>query len=488
MAERGWAERIRLGFWYRAAVAVGFSCTVGFALVYVSFLVPNGAQIAHLRESFAEPALHDPRLRTRVVEYAPRRSTATPPLMPQSECRTVTIGIADADGRIRRSGDWPSIRDAAMSPTFGGGETSCTNLHALLFPDQGAEPVTRIKPRNYFRYWNGYSVITRPMLAVLPFDRVRQALWLAAFGLGAALAAMSWRRRNATLAAALVAPALIMNYERIGQLITDSWCWLIAFGAAIIALRLLGRHDADADAVPPLTAAQRSLMWVLLAAGIAAAFLDRITIPLITLLVPLMVVLANEDGSTRGGVATDGATNGRSGAVDRLRRHGSVAAWLTAAWGFGYVTTFGARWVIGAIVTAGDNVSELEEGVSRHTYGGAGGYGFFDPITETIGHALAATTRLDAVLLVVAVVVVVGAPALRRRLIQAVYDNPVVLLLVAAPVPWLLVLSHHSAHHAYFTQYIWYPSMVAICYFAFEVVNRSRHAVRQRPPRAAQRS
>jgi hypothetical protein len=167
-------------------------------------LVPDGRIAAHLVEALDRGEL-DARDRT----ISMLGTTADH----YAECTAVTIGLGDPTGNI--------VRRALFSPAAFGCVPAVDELSEFA-----ATGVLTRQP-DYMRYWHGYTVFTRPALALFGLSGTR---WLAIAILGGAVAGFtrSAGRRFGRIPAALVlVPALLTT-----DMIVGGWSISQALGMA----------------------------------------------------------------------------------------------------------------------------------------------------------------------------------------------------------------------------------------------------------------
>lgn len=298
--------------------------------------------------------------------------------------------------------------------------------------DGGAEDVRAVadgkvfEDQNYYKYWAGYTVITRPALALVGLEGLRilsGALMVAAF-VGALLAVRA--RTSTAVAVALTAPYLVGT----NMLSTPSTSFSQSISIAFIFLSVL------------LTAvgAGRSRSAGLLGAAVGAAlfcYVDLLTTPSVPWAMSAFVLAAAVWYRTRD-----------------LRRSAVAGVLAAAVWPAAFAVTWASRWAFGALFMGVDEtVAMVQQNVGFRTGGAHAG------VSDAFGAGLAGNVSYwwgmiptsGAVLLACAVATAVGLVlAVRRggprRLVVAL-----VLALPAVVVPvWYVALSNHSQIHEFF--------------------------------------
>lgn len=309
---------------------------------------------------------------------------------------------------------------------------------------------------DYFRYWNGYTVLTRPVLATVGLEglRIVAGSLLAVAAVGAFLAVRA--RTSVAVALALALPVLVGT----NVLSTPSTSFSHSLSLAAACLSVL------------LTAAGagRSMRLGLFGAALGAAFfcyVDLLTTPVVPWIMSAFVLGAAVWYRTR-------------------RTARALRATITAGlvWAVAFGTTWVSRWVFAAVfLGSAETLSSVRGKVEERT--GEAGNG----VSEAFGAGVASnldhwwsTVPTSSLVLVACAVTVLGALVLavvrggpRRLLVAAALGAPA----LAVPV-WYAVLSNHSQIHEFFV----YRNVPA----ALAVVTAAALAAAARPwPTAASR-
>ncbi|MGQ7294982.1 hypothetical protein [Quadrisphaera sp. KR29] len=383
--------------------------------------VPNGPVIEHLAEALADgdygPSYVPDGLGGRADRF--------------TECVVLGYGVSSAD-------DPRSLWVRAIGgPRLEACGAGASQIRAL------AAGATVLPPAAYYRYWNGYAVITRPVLATLgvPGVRVVSGALLAAAGL-AAWGALR-RRAGASTACALVLPVALATNALTTPALASSHALALAAIAAGVALTAVA------------TGSERLEGWRGAAvgaggAGALLAYTDLLTTP---------AASWSLCAAAAGAVALGGAA-GRSGPRapgaprEQLPAAASAVAAAVAAWPVAYGVTWASRWVIAAAVQGPGVFTAVREKSAERLDGARASVdpSFGTPTAANTAWWLDTVPTARALLAVAAVVVVLAlAVAVRRRgagalLLAAVLAAPA--LVVPA---WYEVLSNHSQVHAFFT-------------------------------------
>lgn len=314
------------------------------------------------------------------------------------------------------------VARALWAPRIGACDAGADQVRALAAgEDVAAGP--------YYRYWNGYAPLTRPVVAVLGVPGLRVVVGAALLA-AAVVAAVALGRRLGWLATAALAGPLVVASNAAA---TPAGSFTHAISLAAAAIGTAGVAVAtDRWGWPGAAGA---------AAGGAAlfVFVDLLTTPALP-----WALAATVAG---GVVAARGAD---------LRDVGCATLAAGVAWPAAYAVTWATRWLAAAAVHGRQVLSAIAE-VSRFRVSGQHG-----GVVDQVGAATRANadwwldrTTGAPVVLALAVAVSVGAIVLLLRRRDAPGPGLAVLAVLAAPallVPaWYELVSNHSQIHAFFT-------------------------------------
>ncbi|MBF5081484.1 hypothetical protein [Quadrisphaera sp. INWT6] len=406
-----------VAFWCRWALALAAVQLLLLGGLVAAQAVPNPPVVAALAAAVADggygPDYRSDRVGGRADGF--------------TECVVLGYGVSSAD-------DTRSLWFRATGgPRLESCQEGAVQVRAL------AAGASVVPPATYFRYWNGYSVITRPVLATLgvPGLRLVSGLLLALGGL--ALWQAARRRLGAPAALALVVPVAGATNALTTPALAFTHALSLAAVAAGVALTAVAtghRHLAG----------WRGAALGAGAAGALFAYVDLLTTPAMSWALCTAVA----------GAVAWRSTHGRHPAAASAARRSLVRALLAAgaAWPVAFGGTWVCRWVVAAAVQ-GPGVLTAVADKSAERLDGAGAAvdpAFGAPTSANVTYWWSTTATALPLLVVAAVAVVVALVLAVRR---GGAPRLVVAALLAAPallVPaWYEVLSNHSQVHAFFT-------------------------------------
>lgn len=334
-----------------------------------------------------------------------------------------------------------AVQKAALMPRLSNCQVGATQIKQLA---QGQELTNE---GYYFRYWNGYTVVTRPALALFGLTGLRilvGGLFLASAFAGA----IALRRHLGGLAAmGLLAPLFLAS--NLMSTPSSSFSQALSMSAVFFSLWIVAKGSA------------RSLRWGLAAVGLSAAlycYVDLLTTPAI----PWAFCTATLAALTY---------------VKRRKISQTLVALIAAGllWPVVYGATWVSRWLIAVPFAGASRVrDEVVHQVLFRTQGEWKNVssGFGAATLRNLKYWNSHITTAKAVAIIAAALIVVGLLlALRGR-----SANLLATLLIALPaaiVPvWYETLSNHSQIHAFFV-YKAVPAALGVLLFAVAVGART---------------
>ena len=411
-----WRERLsgaldgdgaRHGIVALIAVAV-IAPVVAMLLVFAADLVPDQRIVDQLNGAIDDSTFSG-------SDYGPALSGKQIDFF--TDCIGITIGLGDLPQHSR----WTS---SIRNPTL----ASCSTAVPLLVEARGDTDLRR--SWEYFRYWHGYTVVTRPLIATVGLAATRVIVLLSLIGAMLGLI-RSLARRHGRLVPLVALSGFVAttDYLELPRSLPHAVGALAAVGGAWAAHHLVAGGPTTGRVVA-----------VSAAAGAVFVFADILTMtPGAWALLVFVVTLA--------------ATERWSGRDLALRSAAASAAWIVVwAW------TWATKWVIASAVYGIDTVRKTINFTATNRLDG--GFEGFDP-------SLGVTTRINLVAwrdqpltvpflvaLLATVVVVVG-----WRLggsgddagFGPVFDRLIVGLPAILPIVWYEVMRNHSQTHFWFT-------------------------------------
>lgn len=367
-----------------------------FAASLAAFAVPNGPILENLRD--------------RPDVLLARRADNGRVIDADTECIGLSVGL-DIEG-VRP----PLVERAVRAQSLYG----CDPLSNFL---NGAHDEVIL---NYYRYWHGQLLISRPLLALMPYNDLRGLLFHASIAL---LALFAWRVGNtfgAPTAFALIAPFIVLNAMGYFVVATKAVTWFLALGAALC---MFGRKQRETP-----------LVWFF-ALGALTAYFDFFTAPaFIFCLAMLALAFAR---ARDGGAATSGEF---------------IAAGVF--WSAGWAGFILIKIALAAALVGPEAWSNFVTAAAFRVRGESDHVDSYFPGAALFAN-LAAMKSFWAPVAVIAFLVLPFATKARRARWAELFRARSVLLLVAgAPLLWIEVFTNHTQIHAAFTQINYAPLFI----------------------------
>ncbi|MBR2522905.1 MAG: hypothetical protein IKE53_00515 [Clostridiales bacterium] len=275
---------------------------------------------------------------------------------------------------------------------------------------------------SYARYWHGYLLLLKPLFLVINMHGMRilngafQILMLAAVLFGLV------RKGQKKLIAPLLVSILVIN--PVSTILNMQFACMYNITLVLLVIMLYTKIS-EGDGY-----------WKLfLFSGIATAFFDFLTYPLISLGIPLvlMICLRGEKSS------------------DNIR----TTFFSCINWGIGYAVMWASKWVVCDLVTGSNVIEDAIHQVSARTVTNAYDEIGLDStnIISVFGYNFIPLRDIPMVaLFVLSVIALVLYMVFAKKKIKICEESLIALLLIALiPFAWYAVLSNHSAVHYWMT-------------------------------------
>lgn len=386
------------------------------ALLVAVNSIPNASIADHVRRSMSP------------VNYQ-RSPTGLAQIDYFTECVAATMGLG-------ASPPMSALRQAFLSPTL----FDCEKAKVAFESGRGGE--------NYWRYWHGYQVISRPFLYFFGLPALRTWVFLG-FCISAYMFVESVRNRVGTTKAAFVLVSLLCVpiYSAL-YLISHGLVWIIAFLAGAWLLQ-----TARDDNHLPGKICPRVFLFL----GMITAFVDILTTPLITLTIPLLALYWRGNG-------LDGGS---------WRRSWIATVLLCFAWAVGYAGFWSMKWAIAFLLYNVDVV------------GGAIGTVLWRLSGKVDWTEISVASSIRANLWEARYGLVALAGFLLFRTVRCIWvqgrwavvqpfrsrdEAMTYAIIFGLPLVWFIALRNHSVIHAWFVAPILYPTLVLGFWLVHEAV------------------
>jgi len=397
---------LRLFFVYCGALAAMT------AFLIIANIIPNGPIWDHVSQSLpSENYVMSPGDLVRLDQF--------------TECISVTIGLTPKDVSIQ-----PVIR-AIGAPTL----SPCEISRKTLAKEFGGP---NYQPYYYWRYWHGYQILSRPILALMDTRALRLIVFLIVC---TSLFFFLWAVRKSLGAGyAFTFSISLFSAPLYSQFLLVSHCgvWIVGMIFASFLLFAIRERRQYFESY---------CLEMFFAVGMLTAYVDLSTSPLVTLTIPLLVLFWCDAWPRTLSVRSSAAT----------------AAILCIYWLLGYASCWAAKWILATVFLNSASIADVAGEVLRRISGNVPGL--------DDGQATSLKSIYDNFIqcrngfLILGIAVALRLLVIRRYPLRAVlsFDRlATAAWIVSLPIIWLALVRNHSIIHAFFVAPILIPSFALL--------------------------
>lgn len=285
---------------------------------------------------------------------------------------------------------------------------------------------------NYARYWHGNLAILMPLLYFCNMSDIRMLNFCLQFTLVIWLLIELYEAGGYRLVLPAGAALLVLNPIATAMCMQYSDIYIITLGGALTILRRYRNSST-----------WRVFLWI----GIATAYFDFLTYPLVGLGFNLLLLLYLNRAHTL---------------LHQLRR----VVDSSFSWAFGYAAMWIAKWLIASILTGTNVIAEgiqnvqYRSGADMSAYGGSVNVSAWDVVLKNMNEMLIKPYILAGVLVLVVILLVAIRKGGRIRRAQA---NVLPFAIVGVyPFVWFILVRNHSAAHYWMTHRILSITIMAV--------------------------
>lgn len=290
----------------------------------------------------------------------------------------------------------------------------------------------------YARYWHGYLVLLRPLLAITNYSGIRIILLIVTTILVGILLYKIYKKLNISTAVIFIIGLLSVSIFIVTKGINEILVFLIAliFSIILLSIKNFDKHTNE-------------LFFII---GSITSFIDLLTAPLVTLGIPLIIyVLLLQKGDTK--------------LKDILLKMLKVCI----AWGLGYGLTWASKWIITQLMLGRPIISQAIEQARYRTSLSTSSLGYVDVLKRNFTYL-----SLNVILAILSMITIyiIGNLILKYKKkidFKKNLKNAVPYIIIAIfPFAWYFVLQEHSYVHAFFTYRILIITIISV----FIIINK----------------
>lgn len=176
---------------------------------------------------------------------------------------------------------------------------------------------------NYARYWHGYLIILRPLLAIMSYVQIRYLYMVIHMAALVGIALKIEKRFGRTIVYGWVVSMMAVNFVSLPFSLQYSWVFFIMYGAIYYIDRCYEKgmsRDRNHD-----------FLGVFLVIGMLTSFMDLLTAPLVTLGIPMIYLLL---------------LRMRLEQETGCKRNIALTIKASAVWAIGYIGCWAVKWVL----------------------------------------------------------------------------------------------------------------------------------------------
>lgn len=283
---------------------------------------------------------------------------------------------------------------------------------------------------SYARYWHGYQVVLRPLLAVMNYSQIIVLNVLVFLTLMLWCLYLVWTRIAPSAAFCMLTACLLTGVFVVPLCLQFTTCFLIALVSTALVLHF-----------PSLTSSSNARLATFMVIGSVTCYFDFLTTPQLTLVFPMTCSLL----------------------AFPTKKPVRMVILCTTAWGMGYASLWLSKCMVAWLLTGHNVLADFMTSLAARSTAGLG-----DIAESTAELAARGYTVIGFLLAVVLLVAsMLWLLALRRNRREHVW-----LLLAAMVVPcWYVLAMQHSIVHYWFT---WRASAASLfCILLFLCIPKS---------------
>ncbi len=302
--------------------------------------------------------------------------------------------------------------------------------------------------KGYQRYWHGYLIFVKPLMMFMNYQSLRVLNTILQFILLLGTCFLLIRRGKSKYLVSWILIYLMLMPVVLGKCLTFSDCYYIFMIASACLLVLKPE------------ALERYSFFVFLNIGIAVAFFDFLTYPMVTFGIPMVVylMLSEQDSVT-----------------EKIKKMISSGA----AWCFGYGVMWVSKWAVATLITGENAFAEAFERVmlraSNASKDGTERYGKLGSIW--VNYRTFFRTPVLILAIAVTIFLIIRYFLKGRISVKAAFQTLFPYFIVSlAPMVWYAFAVNHSVIHYWFTNKACAVTLLAFLFGLTELVGENQVA------------
>lgn len=276
---------------------------------------------------------------------------------------------------------------------------------------------------NYARYWHGYLPMLRTLLIFFNISEIRKVLLIIFIFLFVYLLKLIKDRIGKSIALIFGISLIIQGYFFVSYSLESSSVFIVMMVSSIILLKKIDKI--------------RNLYTFFFIIACITNFVDYLTVPLITLAIPLMLYILYKQ-----------KVNSEIG----IKKFLEIIIKSTIIWGIGYGITWLSKWIIYDVLYKEGLVSSAIEQVLFRTNIKSENINIKLAFKETLLTLLSDNIKYAIIIFVISSIILLINKKrieiqINKDLKKYINNNIMFLIISLMPIMWYIALSNHTAIH-----------------------------------------
>lgn len=301
---------------------------------------------------------------------------------------------------------------------------------------------------SYNRYWHGYQVILRPLLFMFNLMEIRYINMFLLFGLFMVVNYLMKKKLGTKYMLSFFISMMMVMFIIVPMSLQFSSIFYIAFISMIIILSKYKKIIKN-----------KWEIYIFFIIGCITSFMDLLTVPLLTLGIPLItyILLENKENKNNSNPIKVG--------LDAIK--------ISVIWSIGYAITWVSKWIIASIVLKENMISKALSQAATRSSNTVGGVSIskIDAIKTNIDMVLNSFTfKLFIVFFIVWTVIYIY----NKNKSNNIISKLPVLMVGVYPIVWYALLTNHSKVHFWFTYRNLAITIFAVLTFMVSLIDENK--------------
>lgn len=296
----------------------------------------------------------------------------------------------------------------------------------------------------YARYWHGYLIIVRPLLIILNLNQIRILFTILLIILGIILLYKIYKEFGISMALIFISGMIVCDYYYVGLSLQGVFIFLIT---TVATLMLFSKKIKEKK-------------YIFFLSGILACFFDFLTVPIISLCIPLTIYILLIQKNKE---------------LNNKKLYLLITE-LIIIWAIAYFGTWFAKWIIVDIIY---NKNMIYLGFRQFIYRSIADTNIsYVTLLKQILYVI----RIPFVFAIFGTLIFTEISEMKKvnnkeqtqyNLRDRISDSLPYLIITIIPIVWYVVLKEHSYYHYFFTYRNFFAITISLCIFINKLLKKS---------------